>query len=374
MVIKRLLDAAQGIRHDAPPVWMMRQAGRFLPEYRAIREKLDTLSMFRTPKIAAEITLQPLRRFPFDAAIVYADILLIPDALGQGLSFVGGEGPVFAKAVRTRADLVALQQLWNADPAAVMAKLEHLGETLSRVKPELSAHQTLIGFAGAPWTVACYMIEGKGTHGEFFEAKKLSYEDPELVIGLIELLTDVTLEYLKMQIRAGAEVLQLFESWGLSLSAAAFRKFCAPSMERILSGLAAAAPTVPVVYFVNGVGSLLKEASELRPQILGLDWRVDLQEAISGVLDYQKKQTAVSLGKASAPLRNATLTLQGNLDPMVLFGSEDTVRQETRKLLAVMKTSPFAHIFNLGHGLRPQTPMEAVGWCVDEVIQGRAPK
>lgn len=362
---KILLDAARGVKRARPPIWMMRQAGRYLPEYMDIRGKMDTLTMFRTPRIAEEITLQPLRRFPLDAAIIYADILLIPDALGQGLSFVAGEGPVFARTIRTREDLYRLRTTWENEASQVMGRLAHLGETLERVKPRLGPEQTLIGFAGAPWTVACYMIEGKGTQGEFLEARKLAWTDPGLLAELMDLVADVTISYLQMQINAGAEVIQLFESWGLSLSQRMFRSLCLPAVKKVIRALP---PEVPVVYFVNGVSALLDEAIESGAEVLGIDWRVDLEDTIArlqksgvspGVLDTAKKKT----GQKSHEL----CALQGNLDPVVLHASHRHVLEETERLLYVMRASPFAHIFNLGHGLRPTTPLEAVGWVADRV-------
>lgn len=368
---KILLDAARGVKTPRPPIWMMRQAGRYLPEYMDIRGKMDTLTMFRTPRVAEEITLQPLRRFPLDAAIIYADILLIPDALGQGLSFLAGEGPVFDRTVRSREDLARLRATWENEAPQVMGRLAHLGETLERVKPRLGPEQTLIGFAGAPWTVACYMIEGRGTQGEFIEARKLAWKDPGLLAELLDLVADVTISYLQMQISAGAEVLQLFESWGLSLSQRMFRDLCLPAVQKVIRALP---PEVPVVYFVNGVSALLGEAVESGAEVLGIDWRVDLEDAIArlqksgvrpGVIGTQKKKEGITSQQICA--------LQGNLDPIALHAGQKVVLEQTERLLYVMNSSPFAHIFNLGHGLRPTTPLEAVGWVAHRVAGQNQP-
>lgn len=353
-----LLKAAQGEKTPRPPIWMMRQAGRFLPEYRAIRERSDTLTMFRTPSVAAEITLQPLQRFPMDGAIVYADILLIPNALGQKLTFVQGEGPLFGHAIREADDVREIRRRWEERSREVMGALEHVGETLERVKPALAQEQTLIGFAGAPWTVACYMIEARGTQGEFFEAKKFAARNPELLHELLELVTEVTIEYLKMQISAGAQVIQLFESWGLSLSARDFRSTCLPYVQKIIRALPS---EIPVVYFVNGVGSLLDDAAQSGAQVLGLDWRVDLESVVGRLDELRRGPGGEDFGELFPK------TLQGNLDPVLLFAEKAQVVGETQRLLEVMRASPFAHIFNLGHGLKPTTPVEAVGWVVDTV-------
>lgn len=360
-----LVEAALGKKTARPPVWLMRQAGRYLPEYRAIREGMDTLSMFRSPAVAAEITLQPLRRFPMDGAIVYADILLIPDALGLGLSFVAGEGPAFARPVRNAADVAALRAVWETDRAGVMARLVHVGETLELVKAKLDPSQALIGFAGAPWTVACYMIEGKGSHGEFFEAKRLAFSSPEVLKDLIDLVSEVTVAYLQMQIKAGAQLLQLFESWGMSLSAAAFREFCQEPVQRILASIPA---HVPSIYFVNGIAALLREAAQLGSSVLGVDWRVDLSRTCEDLAALARASSGAPGDAKSLPLVKA---LQGNLDPLVLYGNEARVRAEVRSIVAQMASQPFGHIFNLGHGLRPTTPLSGVEWCVDEVLRSK---
>ena len=204
---KALLVAARGGKPSRTPLWLMRQAGRYLPEYRAVREKHDTLTMFTTPTIAADITLQPLRRFDLEAAIVYADILLIPHALGLGLHFVTGEGPKFERTIRTREDVEWLRRQ-AADPEAVVGRCGYLAETLTRVKSGLAPHQTLIGFCGAPWTVASYMIEGGSAHGEFFHSKMLMLREPALFAELMDVVTDISIRYLRMQVDAGAEILQ----------------------------------------------------------------------------------------------------------------------------------------------------------------------
>lgn len=358
-----LLRAARGEVVARPPVWLMRQAGRFLPEYRAVRQKMGTLEMFRTPEVACDITLQPLARFPLDGAIVYADILHIPDALGLGLSFREGEGPVFAKAVRSHDDVQRLRKLWTEDRDAVLEGLAHVGSTLRLVRAKLHPSKTLIGFAGAPWTVACYMIEGRGSHGEFFEAKRLAYRHPEVVADLIHLVAEITVSYLEMQIASGAQIVQIFESWAMALTPSMFRALAAPAVSTILSGLSRFTE-VPKVYFVNGVAGLVTEAAALGSDVLGVDWRVDLKAAADALVKTRSNGSFAGSAAAKRPV------IQGNIDPLVLFAPEAEVRAQVKRLKDSMQGHPAGHIFNLGHGLRPETPVEAVGWLVDEVVSG----
>jgi uroporphyrinogen decarboxylase len=357
-----LLRAARGQAVPRPPVWLMRQAGRFLPEYRAVRQRMGTLEMFRTPEVACDITLQPLARFPLDGAIVYADILHIPDALGLGLSFREGEGPVFQSRVQTLEDVARLRARWMHEREDVMAGLCHVGATLKLVRQRLDPSKTLIGFAGAPWTVACYMIEGRGSHGEFFEAKRLASRAPEVVVSLVDLVADMTIDYLKMQMESGAQIVQIFESWAMALTPSAFERFAAPAVRRILDGLSTFSD-VPKVYFVNGIGGLVSRAAALGSDVLGVDWRVDLAEVAQTLEGLRRSAAAPSL-----PGRPAVL--QGNFDPIMLFASENAVRREVQRIVQSMQGQSMGHIFNLGHGLRPETPVEAVGWLVDEVMSG----
>lgn len=339
---KPLLVAARGGRPARTPLWLMRQAGRYLPEYRAVREKHRTLHMFTTPSLAADITLQPLRRFDLDAAIVYADILLIPHALGLGLDFVAGEGPKFARTIRTREDVLWLRKQ-AADPDAVVARCDYLAETLRRVKPELGAHQTLIGFCGAPWTVASYMIEGGSAHGEFFESKMLMLKEPALFAELMDVVTDISIRYLRMQVEAGAEILQVFESWGGALTPHQYATFCAPYAARITGALRG---SVPVIHFVGESAGILEPVLSVPSDVFGVDWRQDL-----------------ALVRTHPAL--ASRALQGNLDPLLLYAPFDVLEARVTSILEAGLSHPGGFIFNLGHGIRQTTPVEAVGFVVD---------
>jgi len=334
---KPLLQAARGEKPAHTPVWLMRQAGRFLPEYRAVRERHDTLTMFTTPEIAADITLQPLRRFPLDAAIIYADILLIPHALGLGLTFVKGEGPRFARTIRSAEDLAWLSRQAE-DVDAVMARMDYLWETLARVKPGLSAEQTLIGFCGAPWTVASYMIEGGSAHGEFFESKMLLLREPDVFRGLMEILTKLSIRYLEKQVDAGAEILQVFESWGGALTPHQYMTFCAPYTRRLCEALR---KRVPLIHFVGESAGLLDPVLDVPSDVFGVDWRQDL-------------------AVVSRHARTQTRALQGNLDPLLLYAPEAVLEERVRATLATGRAHPGGYIFNLGHGIRPTTPIESV--------------
>lgn len=333
---KPLLAAARGTPASAlphVPCWFMRQAGRYLPEYMEIRKKADTLTMFRTPKIASEITLQPLRRFPLDAAILYADILLIPDALGLGLSFVTGEGPAFARPVRDAASLApVLARAENLD--TVLRDLSYVGETLELVRPQLAPEVALIGFAGAPWTVASYMIEGRSTHGEFPESKKLLLNQPEVLHGVLRAVTLCSKAYLEMQVRAGAEILQLFESWSGALTPGQYREFAAPYAREILEH--ARGLGVPVIHFLGASAALLDDALVLPMDVFGVDWHQDLE-------------------RVRARPEIAGRCLQGNLDPAYLFAPGARLEAEAKRILEAGTSHPGGFIFNLGHGIRVGT-------------------
>lgn len=350
MTLKPLLQAAQGQRPNHIPQWLMRQAGRYLPEYRAIRAQNDTLTMFKTPRIAAEITLQPLRRFPsLDAAIVYADILLIPDALGLGLQFIQGEGPVFSRPIRTESDVQWLEEQ-ASNPNAVMAKLDFLSETLQIVKEQLAPEVTLIGFAGAPWTVASYMLEGQSAHGEFFQSKLFMLQHPSLFERVMRVVTELTITYLERQIKSGAEIIQLFESWGGALTPTQYTRFCLPFSKQIIDALKA---KIPVIHFVGESAGLLPEVLSANADVLGVDWRQDLNRVAQ-----------LAKGKVRA--------LQGNLDPLVLHASQRDLQSELEKILVAGVDAPgLGYIFNLGHGIRQSTPIDNVAFVTDFVRKFR---
>jgi uroporphyrinogen decarboxylase len=339
---KPLLSVLRGERRAPPPVWMMRQAGRYLPEYRALREqKGGFLDLVYDSDAAAEITLQPLKRFPgLDAAILFSDILIVPFAIGQNLSFIAGEGP------RLTPPLVhaALDQL---TPFA--GRLEPIYETVRKVKAQLGPAKTLIGFAGSPWTVATYMVAGQGSRDQA-EARRLAYANPDAFAEIIGRIEDVTLEYLSGQIRAGAEAVQLFDSWAGSLSPAQFEDWVIAPTARMVSRLEARHPDLPIIGFPKGAGGKLRAyACETKVTALGLDETVDPMWA-------------------AKELPNS-LPLQGNLDPLALIAGGETLRTAVERILDAFAGRP--HIFNLGHGILQDTPIAHVEDLLGEVKGGR---
>jgi uroporphyrinogen decarboxylase len=341
---KNLLLAAQGKKTSKIPIWFMRQAGRYLPEYRNVRTQHKTLHMFKTPSIATDITLQPLERFPLDGAILYADILLIPDAMGLGLDFVEKEGPVFEKKIRTREDFQIIKQA-TSNLSALIETLSYVGETVSRVKAKLPNHVTMLGFAGAPFTVASYVIEGKSTRGEFIETKKLAFQNPSLFHDLMQELTNVTIEYLKMQIANGAEVVQLFESWSGALNAGDYQEFCFPYVKQIIDEIK---KTTPVILFLGQGMGLTEQVLELNPSVFSVDWRQNL-------------------GRVAEQFKGTGIGLQGNLDPLLLYASQERLNQKLEECLRVGSAYPHGYIFNLGHGIHLGTPIENVDFMVKKV-------
>jgi len=328
---KPLLRALGGERLERPPWWLMRQAGRYLPEYRALRAQArDFVDFCLNPVLAAEATLQPVRRFGMDAAILFADILLVPQALGQKLGF-GDEGPLLDPVTDSR-DVAALR----ADGIAV--RLEPVCETIRRCRATLPAETTLIGFAGAPWTVATYMVEGSGSR-DFLRVKSWAYRDPAGFQALIDLLTEATIAYLAMQISAGAEAVQLFDSWAGVLPEEAFARWVIAPTRRITAALAERFPGVPVIGFPRGAGLLYERyAAESGVSAVSLD-------------------TAVPIGFARDRLQTR-LPVQGNLDPVLLVTGGEALERAATELKMALGAGPF--IVNLGHGVLPQTPPENV--------------
>ena len=335
---KRLLRVLAGEAVWPPPVWLMRQAGRYLPEYRAIRARAgDFIALCTTPELAAEVTLQPLRRYGFDAAILFSDILMLPWALGQNVRFAAGEGPLL-HPVR---DVAAFRAL---DPGRAMSAIAPVIETVRRVRTEVG-DAALIGFAGAPFTVACYMVEGSGSK-EFAETRLLAYRDPPLFDAIIDLLVESTVAYASAQIQAGAEVFMLFDSWAGVLPAAEFARFVITPARRITGQLRAKHPDVPVIGFPRLAGlSLGAYAREVGVQGIGLDTSVDLDRAKDMVPD--------------------SVALQGNLDPLALVAGGTFLDSGIDRVLVAARGRPF--IFNLGHGIVPETPPAHVGALVDRV-------
>ncbi|MFH1805719.1 MAG: uroporphyrinogen decarboxylase [Pseudomonadota bacterium] len=336
---KRFLRALAGETLAIPPIWLMRQAGRYLPEYRATRTQAGSfLDLCYNPKLACEVTLQPLRRYDFDAAILFSDILVIPQALGQELAFKQGEGPQL-DPIRDASGLSRL----NIDK--IHETLAPVYETVSLLSDAIPAHTALIGFAGAPWTVATYMVEGKGSK-DFANIRRFAYGDPEGFSRLIDILVEATTQYLLRQIAAGAECIQLFETWGGVLSENGFHRWVIEPTKRIVANLKAVHPDVPVIGFPRGAGLHLIDFKTITGvDAVGLDSGVPL------------KWVAENLQKLGP--------VQGNLDPMYLITGGDEMLAEVRRILDMLGNGPF--IFNLGHGITPETPPENVGLLVDYI-------
>ncbi|NCO19283.1 MAG: uroporphyrinogen decarboxylase [Gammaproteobacteria bacterium] len=325
---------------DCTPLWLMRQAGRYLPEYRATRAHAgDFMKLAGTPELACEATLQPIRRFGFDAAILFSDILILPHEMGLGLGFTPGEGPKFERTVR---DVAAIDALPRPDPNQACG---YVMDAVRLIRRELPENTPLIGFAGSPWTVGTYMIEG-GSSRDFKHAKGLLLEQPEAAERLMMHLAESTADYLLAQVEAGADALMVFDSWGGVLSPTHFQRYSLASMARIVERLRDGAPETPVILFAKGCGGHLESLAATGCQALGLDWTSSLKDARKRVGDR--------------------VALQGNLDPVVLTTSPKVIEQATREVLE--DYGPGAgHIFNLGHGITPDVPPEHVEVLVEAV-------
>lgn len=321
---------------DVTPVWMMRQAGRYLPEYRASRERAgDFMGLCTNPERACEVTLQPLERYPLDAAILFSDILTIPDAMGLGLYFETGEGPKFKKPVRTEADINALKVI---DPEQ---DLPYVLDAVKTIRRELNGRVPLIGFSGSPWTLATYMIEG-GSSRDFRRAKQMLYNQPQLLHSLLDLLAQSVIKYLNGQILAGAQAVQIFDTWGGALSHAAYQEFSLLYMKKIVDGLITEheGRRVPVILFTKGGGQWLELLADTGATCLGLDWTTDIGMARKRVGDR--------------------VALQGNMDPTILYASPERIREEVGGILAAYGQGS-GHVFNLGHGITPEVDPEHAG-------------
>jgi len=324
----RFLKALARQPVDRTPIWMMRQAGRYLPEYRATRSQAgDFMSLCKNTELACEVTLQPLERYKLDAAILFSDILTIPDAMGLGLYFEEGEGPKFRKPVRTEADI---EQLNVVDTASDLA---YVTDAVAMIRRELHGRVPLIGFSGSPWTLATYMIEGQSSR-DFARAKTMLYTQPELMHQLLDKLALSVIDYLNAQISAGAQVVQIFDTWGGALSHAAYLEFSLAYMQKIVNGLTkhAEGRDVPVILFTKGGGHWLEAMAETGCDALGLDWTVDI-------------------GVARARVGNQ-VALQGNMDPAVLRADPARIEAEVATILQSFGRGQ-GHIFNLGHGITP---------------------
>ncbi len=329
---KPLLQVLGGVVQSPPPVWMMRQAGRYLPEYRALREKAgEFLNLIFTPEYAAEVTLQPIRRFGFDAAILFSDILVVPHALGQAVRFAAGEGP----RLEPLANGQALKRLAGAVDQSVLAPIY---ETVALVKAKLDPKVALLGFCGAPWTVASYMVAGQGTPDQA-PARLFAYREPEAFAGLIDILVEASAGYLVRQLQAGADAVQIFDTWAGVLPPEEFARWCIEPTRRIVAKVRSLVPGAKVIGFPRGAGALLaRYVEEIPLDAVGLDWSVDR----GFVRDRVQSRVAV----------------QGNLDPLVLVAGGAALDRAVDAVMEAFAGQPF--IFNLGHGIVPQTPIAHV--------------
>jgi uroporphyrinogen decarboxylase len=336
------------LREPTPrrPIWLMRQAGRYLPEYRATRGRAGSfMAMCTNPQLACEVTLQPLERFPLDAAILFSDILTIPHAMNLGLEFEAGEGPKLERPVRTQADV---DKLGVPDPHQ---ELRYVIDAVALIRRELAGRVPLIGFAGSPWTVATYVVEGGGSK-TFGIIKRMMYEAPRVLHGLLDVLTRATILYLNAQIAAGAQTVMVFDTWGGVLTPAQYEEFSLRYMAQIVEALTRESDgrRVPNIVFTKGGGAWLDRIAAIGCDAVGVDWTTDLATARSAV--------------------SGKVALQGNLDPSALFAPPDTLRAETLRVLESFGAGP-GHVFNLGHGITPDVNPDRVALVV-ETVQGYA--
>lgn len=328
------------------PVWMMRQAGRYLPEYRESRKTAGSfLQLCKNPSFATEVTLQPLDRYPLlDASILFSDILTVPDAMGLGLYFEEGEGPKFERTLREEADIKKLH-------VPDMTKLQYVFDAVSSIRKAVNGRVPLIGFAGSPWTLATYMVEGKGGT-DFLTIKKMAYARPDLLHHILETTAQTVLQYLNAQIAAGAQAVMIFDSWGGALSHNAYLEFSLPYMQKIVNGLTreAGGRVVPRVVFTKGGALWLEAQADIGADALGLDWTVDIGQARKRVGDK--------------------VALQGNLDPAILLSTPEAIEKEVASILASyskVQGHGNGHVFNLGHGITQWTPPENAGAMIAAV-------
>jgi uroporphyrinogen decarboxylase len=334
-----LLKVLVGQRQSVPPIWMMRQAGRYLPEYREKRKDAGSfLKLCLTPEFASEVTLQPIRRFGFDAAIIFSDILIVPFALGQQLSFVEGEGPKLSPPLNTENFRILREQVDSE-------RLVPVYETVRLTRKMLPPQVTLLGFCGAPWTVATYMIAGEGTSDQA-PARLFAYREPALFERLMDLLVQSSIEYLAGQISAGVDAVQLFDTWAGVLPADEFWRWCIIPAQKIIAGLRARVPDAKVIGFPRGVGTnLTRYVTDVAVDAVGLDWMVDLKFAREQIQSHRP--------------------VQGNLDPLALRAGGDALDRSVDAIMAALSGGPF--IFNLGHGILPDTPIAHVERMIERV-------
>ncbi len=313
---------------ERTPVWIMRQAGRYLPEYRAVREKADFLTMCKTPELASEVTIQPVDIIGVDAAIIFSDILVIPEAMGMHLEMHEGRGPVFPEPVR---DAESAKRLKIIDP---VKDLKYVLDAVALTKKELNGRVPLIGFSGSPWTLLTYMVEGKGSKN-FAHVKKLIYNNPQLAHKILEQISDAVAEYLSAKIEAGVDAVQIFDTWGGILSQHDFSEFSLSYIEKVISKLKR--NNEPVIVFAKGVHFNLEGLASCGADVIGLDWTMDIGEVRKSIGDK--------------------ISLQGNLDPTVLFAGKEIIRREAKRVLKSYGNGS-GHVFNLGHGILPNTDPE----------------
>jgi uroporphyrinogen decarboxylase len=324
------------------PIWVMRQAGRYLPEYRATRKKAgDFLTLCKSSDLACEVTLQPLERFDLDAAILFSDILTIPDAMGLGLHFVEGEGPKFSHPLSS---LSEINQLTKPD---VSKDLSYVSEAVSVIKKNLKGRVPLIGFSGSPWTLATYMVEG-GSSKTFSKVKGLMYENPKHMHQLLDVLADTIIDYLNSQIEAGADSVMIFDTWGGLLNKASYENFSLMYMSKIVAGINRnyEGKTIPITLFTKGGSAWLEQIAATGCDAVGIDWTVEIGEAERRI--------------------GSKVALQGNLDPSVLYASAEVIKSEAHKILDQFQGST-GHVFNLGHGITPDVNPESMKALVDAV-------
>jgi uroporphyrinogen decarboxylase len=329
---------------DRTPLWMMRQAGRYLPEYRATREQAGSfMGLCTQPELACEVTMQPLRRYAMDAAILFSDILTIPDAMGLGLYFSEGEGPRFERPLRSPDDISRL------DPETAVTELRYVTDAVALIRRELAGSVPLIGFSGSPWTLATYMVEG-GSSKDFARTKTLAFNEPAQMHQLLTKLADAVALYLSAQVASGAQALQIFDTWGGALGHAAYEEFSLRYMSRIIEQLPRESEgrRVPVIVFTKGGGQWLEKIAECGADAVGLDWTTDIGQARSRV--------------------GQQVALQGNMDPALLHAQPERIRQEVSTILEAFGPGS-GHVFNLGHGITPGINPEHVAAMVDAVIE-----
>ena len=344
----RLIRALLRQPVDYTPVWLMRQAGRYLPEYRAIRSKVtDFMQLCKTPELACEVTLQPIKRFNLDAAILFSDILTIPDAMDVGLHFVEGEGPVISRPVRTEQDVNKIQ-IPNPE-----MDLKYVCDAIHLIKKELKQELPLIGFAGSPWTIATYMVEG-GSNKSFGHIKKLLYSNPALLHHLLDKLTQSVTYYLNAQIKAGVDAIMIFDTWGGVLTTQAYQEFSLRYMSDIIHGLnkERQGQPIPIILFTKSGDQWIEQMVSSGCDAVGVDWTVNLKDIRARV--------------------GNNVSIQGNLDPSVLFGTPEFIQKEVKAILSSYGHGN-GHVFNLGHGILPEIPFENVKIMVDAVHEYSLP-